>query len=264
MTANQAAANLTTYLNPRVVKNYAHSTELFPAERHIIEQFAQQFRGAVLDIAIGAGRTTRALLPLANRYLGIDYARAMVDAAKGHFADADLRCLDMRQVPSTLGGDRFDAILISFNGIDYIPWEDRNSLLSSLRNLLHPGGILAFSTHDLAVADTERQFKIRADLQLRPSVLLQSPGEFLRRLLRMPVWAAMAWRNHRRHRQQEAFHHGYAYLNDSGDNFGLLTTYTAKTVQKSVLENAGYTDVHILQPWLKGEQASFNYFVCRA
>jgi len=65
-------------------------------------------------------------------------------------------------------------------------------------------------------------------------------------------------------RRREAFFDGYAYLNDSGENFALLTTYTARELQTSILEEAGYTDVKILQPLLWSEPASFNYFVCRA
>jgi SAM-dependent methyltransferase len=264
MSVNQAVANRSMYVKPRVVRSYARFTELFPAERQIIEQHSEQFRGDVLDIAIGAGRTTNVLLPLASRYLGIDYAEAMVDAAKDKFANADVRCLDMRQVSNEFSTHRFDAILISFNGIDYITWEDRTTLLRSLRALLRPGGILAFSTHDLEVAEIARRFTIRPDLQISVALLAQSRREFFRRLLRLPVWCVVAWRNHRRMRRQEAFFDGYAYLNDSGENFGLLTTYTGKELQTRILEDAGYTDVQILQPWLQSEPASFNYFVCRA
>jgi SAM-dependent methyltransferase len=264
MSAYQASANLSTYLNPRVVRNYVGSTELFPAELRLIEQYSSQFRGDVLDIAIGGGRTTRALLPLARRYVGMDYAPGMIEAAKAQFPGADLRCLDMRQVPEVLSRERFDAILISFNGIDYIPWKDRTALLHCLHGMLRAGGILVFSTHDLAAAEVESRFKIRADLQLRASVLLRRPAEFFRRLVRMPVWCALAWRNRRRMRKQVAFFDGYAYLNDSGENFGLLTTYTATDLQVNVLKEAGYSDVQVLQPWLEREPASFNYFVCRA
>jgi SAM-dependent methyltransferase len=263
MLVKQESANLSTYLNPRVVRNYAASTALFPAERRIIELYSSQFRGDVLDIAIGAGRTTRVLLPVADRYVGVDFASAMIAAAKAQFPQADLRCTDMRNVPKLLGRGSFDAILISFNGIDYIPWEDRNILLRSLRGMLRPGGILVFSTHDLASADEERRFKVRPDLQLRPSVLLERPSEFFRRLLRLPFWCALAWRNHRRLRKKQAFFDGYAYLNDSGDNFGLLTTYTATELQVNVLKEAGYTDVRVLQPWLQRSPTSFSYFVCR-
>jgi SAM-dependent methyltransferase len=259
----QESANLSTYLNPRVVRNYAASTVLFPAEQRIIELYSTQFRGDVLDIAIGAGRTTRVLLPVADSYVGVDFASGMIAAAKAQFPRADLRCTDMRNVPKLLGRGKFDAILISFNGIDYIPWEDRNILLRSLRGMLRPGGILAFSTHDLSSADEARRFTVRPDLQLRASVLLERPLEFFRRLLRLPFWCALAWRNHRRLRKKQMFFDGYAYLNDSGDNFGLLTTYTATELQVNVLKEAGYIDVQILQPWLQSSPTSFNYFVCR-
>jgi SAM-dependent methyltransferase len=264
MSAFQASANLSTYAIPRVVRNYVNSIELFPAERRLMGQYKSQFRGDVLDIAIGGGRTTRALLPHSKSYIGIDYAAGMVEAAKAEFPQADLRCLDMRQVPAALSRERFDAILISFNGIDYISWEERNTLLGSLHGMLHPGGALVFSTHDLAAAETESRFRIRSDLQLRPGLLVRQPSEFVRRLIKMPVWCALALRNRRRMRKQVAFFDGYAYLNDSGENFGLLTTYTATDLQVNVLEDAGYKHIEVLQPWLASEPASFNYFGCTA
>src|SRR5882757_1417127 len=136
MFGKQHSANLATYLNRRVVKNYTRSLELFPAEQRIIDLHATQFAGDVLDIAIGAGRTTRVLLPLANSYVGVDFAPGMIESAKAQFPQAQLRCIDMRAVPRLFRPASFDAILISFNGIDYISWEDRNTLLRSLRGML--------------------------------------------------------------------------------------------------------------------------------
>ena len=51
---------------------------------------------------------------------------------------------------------------------------------------------------------------------------------------------------HRRLRKKQVFFDGYAYLNDGGDNFGLLTTYTATQLQVNVLKEAGYIVPQVL------------------
>ena len=127
--ASTVDSNSDTYKRQRVVKSYAGFEDVFPAEIEIFGRYPRQFSGAVLDVAIGAGRTTRALLPQAKRYVGFDFSAGMVGLAKAYFPDADLRQLDMRETPRAFAGQRFDAILISFNGIDYISWEHRNTLL---------------------------------------------------------------------------------------------------------------------------------------
>ncbi len=258
------AANRKTYTDERVIRSYAEWADCFPAEQSIFERYSSQFAGDVLDIAIGAGRTTRILLPGARSYVGLDYSAGMIAAAKASFPHADLRCGDMRTVPRDFQGRKFDAILISFNGIDYIPWEDRNQLLAELRALLRPEGVLVFSSHDFAMLDAERGFKIRPDLKVDSQLLRTRPAQFFTRLLKLPIWWVLAWRKHRRLRGSERIYAGYAYVNDSGENFGLLTTYVSTELQAQILRDAGYGEVHIEQPWLQASPASFNYFHAKA
>lgn len=258
--AIEQATNRKTYTDERIIRSYAGWTECFPAERSIFELYSTQFAGDVLDIAVGAGRTTGVLLPQARSYVGLDYSAGMIAAAKANFPAADLRCGDMRAVPNDFRGRRFDAILISFNGIDYIPWADRNKLLAQLRGLLRPDGALAFSTHDFAMLDAERGFRIRPDLKLDRQLLRNRPMQYLARLVKMPFWSVRAWRKHRRLRSSERIYSGYAYVNDSGENFGLLTTYVSSALQVQILRNAGYANIRIEQPWLRSSPASFNYF----
>jgi SAM-dependent methyltransferase len=259
---SDAGPNSNTYTNQRVVKSYAAFEELFPAESDIIARYPRQFAGAVLDIAIGAGRTTRALLPNAERYVGFDFSAGMVSLAKESFPGADLRQLDMRETPKAFAGQRFDAILISFNGIDYIPWDDRTTLLAALRELLKPNGVLAFSTHDLEVVNENRGFRIRDDLRPDWRELRSTPITGAKKLAKLPFWMARALANYLRHRSLEKIYDGFAYVNDSGENYGLLTCYVSTARQMAVLEAAGYQNIAVLQPWLASKQAAFNYFVC--
>ena len=257
-------SNTDTYKDLRVVRSYARFEQLFPAETEIFARYGRQFCGAVLDIAIGAGRTTRALLPRAQRYVGFDFSAGMISLAKAYFPDADLRQLDMRNVPDEFAGDRFDAILISFNGIDYIPWEHRNSLLKALRKLLMPSGVLAFATHDLDSVNENRGFRIREDLRPDWRELSSKPISGTKKLMKLPFWVARALPNYLRRRPLEKIYDGFAYVNDSGENYGLVTCYVSTARQIAVLERAGFRNITLLQPWLASEQAAFNYFVCSA
>jgi SAM-dependent methyltransferase len=256
------AANSDTYGSQRVIKSYAGFEDLFPAEIDIFERYPRQFSGAVLDIAIGAGRTTRALLPRAEKYVGFDFSAGMVGLAQGNFPGADLRQLDMRETPHVFGGQRFDAILISFNGIDYISWEPRNALISALREMLTPHGVFAFSTHDLEAVNDNRGFRIRHDLRPDWRELRARPITGAKKLAKLPLWMARALPNYLKNRQLEKIFDGYAYVNDSGENYGLLTCYVSTPRQIGVLEAAGYRNIAVMQPWLANEQAAFNYFVC--
>ncbi len=260
--ANAADPNTDTYTNLRAVRAYAGFEELFPAESYIISRYDRQFSGAVLDIAIGAGRTTRALLPRAKRYVGFDFSEGMVKLAKAYFPAADLRQLDMREVPEVFEGERFDAILISFNGIDYISWEERNALLAALRKMLTRNGVLVFSTHDLETVNENRVFHIRDDLRPDWHELRSRPIAGAKKLLKLPFWIGRALANHLKNRPLEKIYDGFAYVNDSGLNYGLLTCYVSTARQIGVLEAAGYRSISVVQPWLASESAYFNYFVC--
>jgi SAM-dependent methyltransferase len=257
-----ADSNSDTYRSLRVVKSYAGFEDLFPAEAEIFRRYPRQFSGAVLDIAIGAGRTTRVLLPQAKKYVGFDFSAGMVSLSKAYFPDADLRQLDMRETPQVFAGQRFDAILISFNGIDYISWEHRNTLLAALREMLTPSGVLAFSTHDLEAVNENRGFRIRDDLRPDWREWWSRPIAGAKKLAKLPFWMARALPNYLKHRSLEKIFDGFAYVNDSGENYGLLTCYVSSARQIGALEAMGYRNVSVLQPWLASERAAFNYFVC--
>ena len=260
---NGVDLNVDTYESSRSVKSYAGFEELFPAEVEIASRYERQFSGTVLDIAVGAGRTTRALLPQAERYVGFDLSAGMLSLAKAYFPDADLQQLDMRETPEVFAGERFDAILISFNGIDYIPWEDRNTLLAALRKMLTRNGVLAFSTHDLEAVNENRMFRIRDDLRPHWPELCSRPIVGTKKLLKLPFWLGSAFWNHLKNRSLEKIYDGFAYINDAGLNYRLLTCYVSTARQIGVLESAGYRNIAMLQPWLASEPAPFNYFVCK-
>ena len=262
--SSRAHTNLNTYAQVGVVKSYRGFDDLFPAERYIFEKFDRLFRSRVLDVAVGIGRTTAYLLPVSGTYVGIDFSQGMVAETRARFPKADIRQMDMRDTPKNFVGRTFDAILISFNGIDYIAYAERNSLLASLRGLLNPGGVLAFSTHDRLAAALERGFRIRPDLRPQMRLLRSAPAEWFSRVIKTPVWTLKAWPRYWRNRRFEQQFDDYAYVNDIGENYGLITTYVATQAQVETLRSCGYRDIEVLHPWGDNRATAFNYFVCVA
>jgi len=103
---------------------------------------------AILDLAMGGGRTTPYLSGLASRYVGVDYAHEMVAVCRNKFPGlefreahaADLRLFEARS---------FDAVVIAFNGVDYlVPNELRIMALAEIRRVLKIDGLLIFSSHN--------------------------------------------------------------------------------------------------------------------
>lgn len=261
-TPSSPSPNRDTFERREIVDRYARSTELYPAEAEIFQRYSRQFGGNVLDIAIGAGRTTRALLHGCKRYLGLDLSDSMVEVARANFPEADLRVMDMREAPTELAADRFDAILVSFNSLDYIPWKERCELLLALPGLLAPGGVFVFSTHDLASAPDQRRFQLRADLRHALHSAYR-PRSLAKLLLRAPPTVLKAWRNRLHNRGMESTFEDYAYVNDDAEDYGLLTLYVSTTRQIELLKGSGFSRIVVMQPWLRSERAYFNYFACQ-
>jgi len=70
-----------------VVKFYAHFVEgLMKGEQMIIDTMGDQLPDwKMLDIGIGAGRTTRHFAPRVKEYLGVDYVPGMIEVVKRKF-----------------------------------------------------------------------------------------------------------------------------------------------------------------------------------
>ena len=111
---------------------------------------------SVLDFASGYGRVTRFLLDELP-----PEAITASDVLAGAM-DHQRRVLGVRTQPSSLRPEElalpagFDAILVS-SLFTHLPEERVVAWLRALLALLAPGGVLAFSTHDLAILPAERR-----------------------------------------------------------------------------------------------------------
>lgn len=152
--ASNAAHWLDHYSSEEVVARYAADVQLQPPEQTIFSLVAPRLRQArVLDLGVGAGRTTRALVPMCHSYVGADYAAPMVEVCRSRFAnwvlnqDIHFEVIDARSIP--FENASFDFICFSYNGIDLVPPEDRDRVLAECRRVLKPGGSLVYSSHNL-------------------------------------------------------------------------------------------------------------------
>jgi SAM-dependent methyltransferase len=139
--------NVKKYNEAEVVAYYEQLTGLQPCEEYMFRQHLREGMD-ILDMGVGGGRTTPYLSRLAGSYVGADYSEGMVVACKKAWPEKDFRhcdATDMREFASA----SMDAVVFSFNGIDYIPSDaGRARALSEISRVLRPGGVFIFSSHN--------------------------------------------------------------------------------------------------------------------
>lgn len=138
------------YNSESISGEYAKRDYLEGAESAIIKKFGSRFKEMdVLDMGVGGGRTTKYFAPLARSYIGADYAPNMIAKCKVKyrgkysFMESDVRSMNM------FGGNMFDFVLFSYNGIDSFSHEDRLAALKEIRRVLRSNGYFYFSSHNL-------------------------------------------------------------------------------------------------------------------
>jgi SAM-dependent methyltransferase len=189
------------------------------AERLALDALGPSPRGSVLDIGVGAGRTIPVLSSMFRNYVGIDYSEPLVAAARRRFPATRLEVMDARTMHFA---EKFDCIVFSYNGIDYVPRADRIAIFANVAAYLTTGGMFVYSTHNLfhrRVADWLNSFWVRE---------LVSPVRQLRFLPRRLANFG-----------KQAREDGFAYINDPGLGFSLLTAYVDIDAEASVLRQLG-------------------------
>lgn len=218
--------------------SWSESFGLFEAEKVILGRLVGELTcGALLDVGVGAGRTTRALSAVCRRYAGIDYAQAMVDRCRRLFPHLDFRLQDARDL-SAFEPLSFDTVWFSFNGIDYAPPEDRKQVLRECSRVLRPGGALVFSSHNLHAPPRPPTLFPEWRREGHP---VRCQAANLYRLLRHVKHHF----NYRARKAQEQSGDGHAMLVDNAHGYQLMTCFVAPEFQDKQLRETGFDGVEV-------------------
>ena len=244
--------NQRTYESEQVVSFYERQSELQDSEAYLFSKYIPS-GAAVLDMGVGGGRTTPALSSRSSRYVGADYSHAMVEACARRFPGLDFRHCDATNMAQFADGE-FDAMVFSFNGIDYINDDaGRARCLAETSRVLKPGGVFIFSSHHA------RQ------LGIWPTYEGAKPHQAVWRTARaLGKSVAVAWRTLR----SGAFQRGEGYIQDPvhGGNRGIRTYVSTPRAFERQLAEVGLRTLEVVRgpdPALRSDLVtSWHYYAC--
>ncbi len=122
--------------------------ELYACEERLFSLLPDKV--SILDLGCGGGRTTKFLVEREHNVVGVDIVFEMVRNAAGMGIGTPFLCADAINLP--FADSSFDAVLFSYNGIDYIyPYENRLQCLNEIHRVLRRDGIFILSSHNNAV-----------------------------------------------------------------------------------------------------------------
>lgn len=139
-------SRVSVFSEPHVVACYDRGS-LHESERLLFETYLKEGM-AILDVGVGAGRTTPYLSALAAHYVGIDYSHGMVVRCGEKFPTTSFLEMDASEM-SAFRDYSFDAVIFSFNGIGCLPTDEaREKCLRECARVLRPAGVFILSSHN--------------------------------------------------------------------------------------------------------------------
>ena len=149
---------------PQIVSSFGRHRQLQPPEQTLLDELGGGLNGIdMLDLGVGAGRTAWSFAPRVKSYLGLDYARAMIERCKQDLPAYEFIVGDASKLDFA-ADNSYDFVLFSYNGIDHLELPDRQRALLEMRRVLRPGGLMAFSSRDanfLPSSSTASAFRLR-------------------------------------------------------------------------------------------------------
>lgn len=208
---------------------YARDSLPFPAEVEILARLKKELMEAsVLDIGIGAGRTTNFLRTVCSGYIGIDYSVEMVELAKKKFPDVKIHHMDARSLDH-FADKSFDMVWFSYNGMDYVSHDDRLQILAEVRRVLKHRGIFVFSSHNRDVAAYPAWHRVNIRLSVNPIRFSKNIAKYFLGIFYTAKLTA-----------HEIETTEYAIRNDQAQGYQLLTYYISLRQQLAQLQKAGF------------------------
>jgi len=131
--------------NVRWYVRYNERAKLKPPEAKVLNELRSELQDkAILDLGVGAGRTTPYLRQISQNYIGADYSAAMVEACRRLFPGVTFVECDARKMDMFPDG-QFDLVVFSYNGIDSNGPADRVLILREVYRVLRDNGVFFFS-----------------------------------------------------------------------------------------------------------------------
>ncbi len=232
-----ARINREFWRSGQALTEYANRT-LLPVEASILLRYGEELRGDVLELGCGAGRVLGYIAESAHEAYGIDLSEEMVEYCRRTYPNTHVQVGDIEALDDDLRQHKFDVVLAIDNVLDVFDDPTRRRVLRDLRELLKPGGLLIFSSHNLS------SLSGAADPGTRPQAPVGALAAVVRRpvgeLVRIPGRLLARRRNRRRLGEFEHTASDHAIVNDQAHDYGLLHYYIRRPDQQRQLSEAGY------------------------
>jgi ubiquinone/menaquinone biosynthesis C-methylase UbiE len=240
-TADPAEINRQAYATRQSRREYSKASGYLDAgERMAFDTVLERKPSAeILDIGIGGGRTTELLSQAGTRYVGIDYVRELVDAARKRHPRVHLTQMDARKL--NFDNDSFDLVVFSYNGLDSVGLDDRAEILAEVQRVLRPGGVFLFSSLNLHGPSFPQP--VRAPISIDTSTVR---GLVLGCARTARWWTMAAWIGlptlRKVRRMNRGLEQGETVLRQtSAHYFGVVLLYSSVAANLRLLERAGLT-----------------------
>lgn len=189
----------------------------------------------ILDLGVGAGRTTDILRLISDDYTAGDYAPEMCAAFALFKPTVPIRLLDARDL-SDLDDHSFGLTVFSCNAIDAVPHDQRRQVVDELRRVTAPDGLVIFSTlNKYGMSYREIPFQLK-----RPTTSF-TVGKFLRGIVAGaadPVRRVRRVRTFRQTRPRAEDHGSWATYPMAAHDFAMLIHFTSLPALRRLLDES--------------------------
>jgi SAM-dependent methyltransferase len=190
----------------------------------------------MLDVGVGAGRTTTYFAPLVAEYLGFEYSGRMVKAALARHPTRRIVQGDVRDLAWLPPGSQ-DFLLFSNCGLDGLNPEDRLKAFRALRRVAAPGALFAFATHNRSFLPVPKPW----------SLSWLTGATSMRNLVLRVALYPIAIANYLRLRAPDEEAEGCIVVNDAAEGlFNMRVAYVSATSQAEQLARSGWRVVEFL------------------
>lgn len=244
---DQVSVNNARWRGSDYVSVYANRV-LAPVEVLLLLRYRDQLAGRVIEVGCGAGRLLGYLADLSSAVHGIDLSPAMVDYCHRAYPSVDVAVGDVMELGS-LFKQPFNVIVAASNLIDVFDDERRTDFLTEMYRCLAPGGLLLFSSHNLASLSREDDASPAGLGRARVATLARrlahkSPAEIATAVGRLRSGA----RNRRRLAGLQYSTADYAVVNDGTFGYALLHYFVRRDAQERQLVAVGFELLECLDP----------------